>query len=81
MRLISLANSFLDLRGLPCPQNYVRCCLALEDLLPEDFLEVYLDKGEPMEMVIPSLLEKGHKVEIIDEQMNWVQIIVACSGR
>jgi len=34
----------LDLRGTPCPVNFIRCKLALEALQPGDQLSVQLDR-------------------------------------
>ena len=43
----------LDLRGTPCPVNFIRCKLALEALQCGEQLNVQLDRGEPEEMVVP----------------------------
>lgn len=55
----------LDLRGTPCPLNYVRTRLALEKLPPGACLEVDLDGGEPERMVADGLRGEGHRVEAI----------------
>lgn len=55
----------LDLRGTPCPLNYVRTRLALEKLAPGACLEVDLDAGEPERMVADGLRAEGHRVESI----------------
>jgi TusA-related sulfurtransferase len=52
----------LDLRGTPCPMNYVRARLALEGLPLGSWLQVDLDPGEPEEMVTTSLRGDGHAV-------------------
>ena len=52
----------LDLRGTPCPLNYVRSRLALERLPLGSWLQVDLDAGEPEEMVADSLRSHGHEV-------------------
>lgn len=54
--------SCLDLRGMPCPLNYVRARLALEALPLGGWLQVDLDPGEPEEMVTASLRGDGHHV-------------------
>ena len=71
----------IDLRGTPCPQNYIRCKLALEELDISDLLLVILDKGEPQEMVIPGLINEGHQVSIIKESPSWVEMIVVCGKK
>ena len=54
----------LDLSGVPCPMNWVRTRLALEDLAPGDSLVVVLDEGEPLESVPRSAREDGHEVSV-----------------
>ncbi len=60
----------LDLRGTPCPLNFVRTKLRLQQMSPGSLLEVWLDPGEPIEQVPDSLLVAGYKVESL----------VDCSG-
>lgn len=64
------ASGPLDLRGTPCPLNYVRTRLALERLPAGTELEVWLDRGEPEQMVSEGLRHEGHAVEIspLDER-------------
>lgn len=50
----------LDLRGVPCPLNFARTKLKLDRLAPGEKLQVYLDPGEPMEMVPPGIEKAGH---------------------
>jgi TusA-related sulfurtransferase len=54
----------LDLRGVPCPLNWVRARLALEGLGRGERLELVLDSGEPLESVPRSALEDGHSVTV-----------------
>ncbi|MEO0853098.1 MAG: sulfurtransferase TusA family protein [Cyanobacteria bacterium J06648_11] len=58
----------LDLRGVPCPLNFVRTKLQVEQLAPGDCLEVWLDAGEPIQQVPPSLAMAGHHVRQMTEQ-------------
>ena len=53
----------LDLRGTPCPLNYIRSKLALEKLETGAWLQVELDAGEPEHMVMAGLRDAGHRVE------------------
>lgn len=53
----------LDLRGTPCPLNFIRTRLALEKLSPGSWLQVDLDAGEPEQMVEEGLRQDGHRVE------------------
>ena len=54
----------LDLSGVPCPMNWVRTKLALEELAPGDSLVVELDAGEPLDSVPRSAREDGHEVSV-----------------
>jgi TusA-related sulfurtransferase len=54
----------LDLRGVPCPLNWVRARLALEAMAPGESLLVQLDPGEPLESVPASAMEDGHAVVV-----------------
>lgn len=55
-------DACLDLRGTPCPLNYVRSRLALERLPVGGWLQVDLDPGEPESMVAEGLRGEGHRV-------------------
>ncbi|MEA2373557.1 MAG: hypothetical protein QOD53_20 [Thermoleophilaceae bacterium] len=50
--------------GVPCPMNWVRTRLALEDLPAGEQLDVLLDPGEPLDSVPRSAREEGHAVEV-----------------
>ena len=54
----------LDLRGVPCPLNWVKTRLALEELEPGEGLAVQLDPGEPIESVPASARDEGHAVTV-----------------
>ena len=59
----------LDLRGVPCPLNWVRTRLALESLEAGAELVVRLDPGEPLDSVPRSAREDGHAVELDGERV------------
>ena len=71
----------LDLRGIPCPLNYVRSRLALEELPPGESCYIFLDQGEPRQMVISGLLGEGYIVEVIQEDSEWLKLKVDISDR
>jgi len=52
----------IDLRGTPCPLNFVRTKLRLEQMAPGAVLEVWLDAGEPIEQVPDSLKMEGYQI-------------------
>ena len=56
----------LDLRGTPCPLNFIRTRLALEKIPRGALLQVDLDAGEPERMVGEGVRADGHSVEGAD---------------
>ena len=70
----------LDLRGTPCPVNFIRCKLALEALQTGERLNVQLDRGEPEEMVVPGLKDAGHDVQVLAGEEAWVALVITCGG-
>jgi TusA-related sulfurtransferase len=54
----------LDLRGVPCPLNWVRARLLLETMSAGDSLRLQVDPGEPLESVPLSAREDGHEVVV-----------------
>jgi len=73
----TLTDHYLDLRGLICPVNFVRCCLALENLSFNEVLKVDLDKGEAETSVVEGLQEKGYKVNIIYKDSEMVSLMIS----
>ena len=72
-----LIDHYLDLRGLVCPVNFVKCCLALENLSLNDILKVDLDLGESETSVIDGLQEKGYIVKILTKDSDQVTLIIS----
>ena len=66
----------LDLRGTPCPLNYIRTRLALERLPAGAELEVWLDRGEPERMVSEGLRQEGHAVALAPLEGDSVRLMV-----
>jgi TusA-related sulfurtransferase len=66
----------LDLRGTPCPINFVRTKLRLEQMNPGDLLEVWLDPGEPIEQVPDSLAIEGYQIEQVEDRTNYFALLV-----
>lgn len=69
-------DSQLDLRGTPCPLNFVRTKLRLEQMQPGVWLEVWLDSGEPIEQVPDSLVMQGYELDSIEDQGGFFAIKV-----
>ena len=72
-----LTNHYLDLRGFVCPVNFVKCCLALENLPLDQVLTVDLDRGEAQTTVMDGLKEKGYKVNILKKDSKMISLIIS----
>lgn len=66
----------LDLRGTPCPINFVRTKLTLDRMAPGTLLEVWLDEGEPIEQVPDSLRLEGYPIEQIEPRDDFFSLRV-----
>lgn len=65
--LLPASDDQIDLRGTPCPLNFVRTKLYLQKMAPGSLLEVWLDPGEPIEQVPDSLTMAGYKIEQLQD--------------
>jgi sulfite reductase (ferredoxin) len=65
-----------DLRGVPCPINFVKAKLKLEEMKIGDTLMLYLDEGEPIKNVPLSLKEEGHKIVSIERKNEYYEVLV-----
>jgi TusA-related sulfurtransferase len=72
----AMADAQLDLRGTPCPINFVRTKLRLEQMVPGALLEVWLDPGEPIEQVPDSLVMEGYQLEAIEDRAGFFALKV-----
>ncbi len=72
-----LTDHYLDLRGMTCPVNFVKCCLALEKLSCNEVLKVDLDLGEAEISVKEGLIEKGYKVNVLNKDSKMVSLIIS----
>ena len=68
---------YLDLCGLACPINFVKCCLVLENLSSNQVLKVDLDIGESETSVIDGLQEKGYKVKLLNKDSKKATLIIS----
>ena len=73
----NVVNHYLDLCGLTCPLNFVKCCLVLENLSSNQILKVDLDIGEAETSVIDGLQEKGYKVKILNKDSKKVTLVIS----
>ena len=72
-----LIDHYLDLCGLVCPVNFVKCCLTLEKLSFNEVLKVDLDIGESEISVIDGLQDKGYKVKILKRNSKKVTLLIS----
>ena len=73
----NVIDHYLDLCGLTCPVNFVKCCLVLENLSSNQILKVDLDIGESETSVIDGLQEKGYKVKTLNKDSKKVTLIIS----
>jgi TusA-related sulfurtransferase len=67
----------VDLRGVSCPLNYVKTRVALEKVEPGEWLEVWLDHGEPEENVPRSCEEDGFPVHALTDGDGYARLLVS----
>ena len=72
-----LIDHYLDLCGIVCPFNFVKCCLTLEKLSFNEVLKVDLDIGESEISVIDGLIDKGYKIKILKKDSKKVTLIIS----
>lgn len=70
------AGRVLDLRGTPCPINFIRTKLQLAQMPTGSLLEVWLDPGEPVEQVPDSLLMEGYEIDELVETAGFYTLKV-----
>lgn len=73
---MAVPDAQLDLRGTPCPINFVRTKLKLDQLPAGVLLEVWLDGGEPIEQVPESLKLNGYAVENLEAREDFFALWV-----
>lgn len=66
----------LDLRGTPCPLNFVRSKLKLQRMPQGSRLEILLDPGEPIEQVPDSLKLEGYLIEALEDRDGFFALTV-----
>lgn len=71
-----MANHKLDLSGVPCPINFVKTKLKLEEIATGDILEVVLDDGEPIANVPRAVKDEGHKVLKVEPEGKGFRLLI-----
>lgn len=57
----------LDLKGVPCPMNFVKVRLYLDKMSAGEILHAELDNGEPVQSVSGSIVSEGHEILKVEE--------------
>ena len=70
----------IDLRGTPCPLNWVKAKLRLEGMQPGQWLEMILDDGDPVRNVPRSVRSEGHRVVRVTAADDCVHVVVERVG-
>ena len=69
-------DQILDLKGVPCPMNFVKTKLKLEEMARGEVLEIILDDGDPIMNVSGSIKEEGHKILKVEKiNAHWKLIV------
>ncbi|TET52727.1 MAG: sulfurtransferase TusA family protein [Actinobacteria bacterium] len=71
-----MAKYDFDLSGVPCPINFVKTKLKLEELTSGDTLEVLLDDGEPISSVPRAVKDEGHKVLKVEPEGKQYKVLI-----
>ncbi len=66
----------IDLRGTPCPLNWVKAKLRLEAMQPGQWLEMILDDGDPVRNVPRSVRAEGHRVVHVSARDDCVHVVI-----
>ena len=66
----------IDLRGTPCPLNWVKSKLRLETMSPGGLLEVTIDDGNPARNVPRSAAAEGHRIVSITPLGSSVRVLI-----
>ena len=76
MVLNSKPNSFLDLRGIECPLNYVKTKLELDKMKSGNLLELWIDDGEAINTVPTSINNDGNIIESIERLSGYYKLLI-----
>jgi len=66
----------IDLRGTPCPLNWVKTKLRLEEMQPGALLAVVVDDGAPARNVPRSVETEGHRVVETTRLPDGVRVLI-----
>ena len=70
-----------DLRGVPCPSNFITIKLALEMFDPGEKVEILLDEGDAANNVPPNLMAEGHRLLGLERKDDYCVLILEIMPR
>ena len=73
---LTQVDKSIDLRGTPCPLNWVKTKLRLEEMQPGMVLEVVVDEGAPAHNVPRSVQAEGHKILEVGHSADGVRVVI-----
>ncbi len=65
-----------DLRGVPCPMNFVKTKIELSTLQSGQLLEILLDDGQPIQNVPGSVRQEGHEVLSTEKTGDYWKVLI-----
>ncbi len=69
-------NQYINLKGVPCPLNFVKTKLKLEAMEAGEVLEVELDDGEPIINVTASVKEEGQRILKVEKVGEYWKLLI-----
>jgi tRNA 2-thiouridine synthesizing protein A len=66
----------IDLRGTPCPLNWVKTKLRLEGMGAGELLEVLLDDGDAILNVPRSVKSEGHRIIAVSPVDSGFRLVI-----
>lgn len=69
-------DQILDLKGVPCPLNFVKTKLKLEEMTVGETLEVILDDGDPIKNVSASVKEERHQILKVENIGDYWKLLI-----
>jgi len=66
----------MDLRGTPCPLNWVKTKLRLEGMGAGELLEVFIDDGEAVRNVPRSVKSEGHQIVEVSPAGDGFRLVI-----
>lgn len=70
------SDCILNLRGIACPNNFVKTKLKLEEMQKGQVLEIILDDGEPIKNVPRAVKEEGHEILNVEKVNNKWRLLI-----